>query len=309
MKKVISLIIALAVFATMALGSGTDKAKNTKSIVDTTQSNAVADNGSGASEEATTTTTAASQDIPTIEQTVVYDDKGVVITAKEYTRDDFWNSDGIKFLIENNTEQNITVSTKAVIVNGYMIYDLFVASVAAGKKTNETMTLSTSELNAAGISLVGEVEIYFHIYDSDTWDTIVNPDCVTIRTSKYDSMDTEADDSGNVLYDADGIKIVGKYVNEDSFWGKSIVLYIENNTEKNFTVNVDDLSVNGFTIDEFFSSEVYAGKKAIDEITLMSSDLEENDIKEIEEVSLKFKVTDENYDTILKTDEITFATK
>ena len=291
----------------MALGSGTDTSKNTKSIVDTTKSDA-AGNAADASEEATTTTTEAAPDMPTIEETVVYDDKNIVITAKEYTRDDFWGSDGIKFLIENNTEQNITVGTTAVIVNGYMISDLFVASVAAGKKTNETMTLSTSQLNAAGITIVGEVEIYFHIYDSDSWDKIVDPDCITIRTSKYDSMDTEADDSGNVLYDADGIKIVGKYVDEDSFWGKSIVLYIENNTDKNFTVRVDDLSVNGFTIDEYFSSEVYAGKKAIDEITLMSSDLEENDIKEIKEVSLKFRVTDENYDTILKTDEITFAT-
>lgn len=307
MKKVLSLVLVLTVFAAMALGSGSDTTKNTKAIVDTAKSDATAGNKADASEEATTTTTEAAPAMPTIEEAVVYNDKGIVITAKEYTRDDFWGSDGIKFLVENNTEQNITVGTTAVIVNGYMITDLFVAEVAAGKKTNETMNLSTSQLNAAGITVVGEVEIYFHIYDSDSWDKIVDPDCISIKTSEYDSMDTEADASGNVLYDADGIKIVGKYVNEDSFWGKSIVLYIENNTERNVVIHAEDFSVNGFTMTCYFSSTVYAGKKAIDEITLMSSELEENDIKSVDEVSLKFKIMTEDYDTIAKTDEITFA--
>ena len=312
MKKLISVLLVLSLFGAFALGSGEDKKENTKTIVEnksgeTSKEDKQDSDKTEVSEESTTAET--KKGIPTIEQKVVYDDKGIVITAIEYTRDDFWKSDSIKFLIENNTEKSITVGTNAVIVNGYMVSDLFVAEVAPGKKTNETLDLYTSQLNAAGITTVGEVEVYFHIYDSSSFETMINTDCITIQTSEYENMDVEADTSGNVLYDADGIKIIGKYVDESSFWGKSIVLYIENNTEKNIVVQADDVSINGFTVTSLFSSTVYANRKAYDDITLFSSDLEENGITSVDEVSLKFKITDEKFNKIKTTDEISFTTK
>ena len=58
----------------------------------------------------------------------------------------------------------------------------------------------------------------------------------------------------------------------------------------------------------FFSTTVYDGKKSIDEITLFSSELEENGIEAIEEVELKFHIYDANsYSTITDTDPITFS--
>ena len=82
-------------------------------------------------------------------------------------------------------------------------------------------------------------------------------------------MDQTVDDSGVTLYDTNGIKIVGKYVNESSFWGKAVMLYCENNTDKNVTISADDLSVNGFMVTSLFSKTIYAGKKAYDDITLL----------------------------------------
>ena len=112
------------------------------------------------------------------------------------------------------------------------------------------------------------------------------------------------------LYNEGGIKIVGKTVDENSFWGTAILLYIENNSGKNVGISVEDLSVNGFMLEPLFSADVYDGKKAVNEITLMSSDLEENDIEAIEDVELKFHIYDiETYDTITDTDIITFSAK
>lgn len=312
MKKVLSLILVLTVFAGMALGSGTDKKKEeTKQIVNGESADAKESGTENATPIATEEKAEANKtsSVPTIEQQVVYDADGIVITAVEYTHDDFWNSDGIKFLIENNTQQNITVGVKALIINGFMVTDLFAADVASGTKKNETMNLLSNELDAAGITTVGEIEIYFHIYDSDTWKDIATPDRVVIQTSNYSTMDTEADTSGSVLYDEGGIKIIGKYVDENSFWGKSVVLYIENNTEKNVIVQADNLSINGYSLTSLFSSTVYAERKAFDDITLLSSELEENGITSVDEVTLKFEIMDENFSTIKKTEAITFKTK
>ena len=123
-------------------------------------------------------------------------------------------------------------------------------------------------------------------------------------------MDTTPNDSGQELYNEDGLKIVGKYVDENSFWGKGVLLYIENNSGKDVSVHCDDMSINGFMVTPYFSSTVYDGKKAISEITLMSSELEENNITSIEDVELKFRIMEkDNYSSSKETDIISFSAK
>ncbi len=244
-----------------------------------------------------------------IEEQLLLDSNGVKITAKEYKKDSIWG-DGIKLLIENGSDKDISVGCNALIVNNFMITDLFSASVAAGKKSNETLYLSNSELEQAGISNIAQIEAYFYLYDSNTYDRIYEADKVTIKTSLYNEMDSSANTDGVELYNKNGIKIVGQYVDEDSFWGASALLYIENKSGKNITVSADDVSINGFMITSFFSSTVYNEKMAFDSISFLSSELEDNDIKEIETIELKFKIYDpDTYNTIEETEIVTINTK
>ena len=244
----------------------------------------------------------------TIDEQVLFEQDGLKVTATEYVTDSIWG-DGIKLLLENNGSTDVGVGCNALIVNDYMITDLFSSTVAAGKKANEMLYLSSAGLQAAGIDTVGKIEVYFHTFDPDSFMTIKNMDCVTIQTSGYDTMDTIPNDAGQELYSENGIRIVGKYVDESSFWGAAILLYIENNSGKNAIIQCDDMSINGFMMTPFFSSTVYDGKKAIDEITLMSSELEENGITSVEEVELKFRFVDDNYTSFAESDAITFNAK
>ncbi len=244
----------------------------------------------------------------TIEEQVFVDEDGLKITATKYVTDSFWG-EGVNFLIENDTSSDIGVGCDALIVNDYMITDLFSATVAAGKKTNEVMHLSNSQLRAAGIDNVGQIEVYMHTFDADTYSTIKKFPCFTIKTSAYDNMDITVNDEGKELYNGNGIRIVGKYVDENSFWGAAVLLYIENNSGKNVIIQCDDLSINGFMITPFFSCDVYDGKRALDDITLMSSELEENGITSIDDIELKFHIVDENFTKITDTDAISFSAK
>lgn len=113
-----------------------------------------------------------------------------------------------------------------MIVNDYMISDLFSTSVAAGKKANEIMYISSSQLEAAGISNIGQIEVYFHLYDSDSWDTLFDSEAAVIKTGAYENMDKAVEIEGQELYAQDGIRIVGQYVDDNSFWGMAVLLYI-----------------------------------------------------------------------------------
>lgn len=309
----LSVILCLVVFAAMVLGSGSTSSKDTKKIVTTQATEKETDQGTEKVDAVAEGSTEKEEVEPsskvttTIDEQVLIDQAGIVVTATEYVTDKIWG-DGVKLLLENSTDKDVTVGCDALIVNDYMISDLFVSEIAAGKKANETLYISSQQLNAAGIENVGKIEIYFNVYDSATYDTILDTECVTIQTSEYDNMDTTPDDAGTELYNADGIRIVGKTVDENSFWGTAILLYCENNAGRNVGISVDDMSINGFMMSPFFTTTVYDGKKSIDEITVFSNDLEENGIESIEEVELKFHIYDaDSFSTIADSDPITFS--
>ncbi|MCR4840698.1 MAG: hypothetical protein K5848_04055 [Lachnospiraceae bacterium] len=297
-RRIIAVVLCLMVFAFMSLGSGSSDSKKKDIVSEGKEKTEDSKGGSGKSSKKT---------VPTIEEQVLLDKSGVKITATEYVNDSIWG-EGIKLVIDNSTDKDLMVGCTALIVNDYMISDLFAAEVAAGKSANETMYLSSAELEAAGIESVGKVEIYFHVYDNDSFDDILNNEYAEIQTSEYASMDTTPNDGGTELYNAGGIRIVGKTVDEDSFWGASVLLYMENSSGRNVHISVEDMSVNGIMVDPIFYAEIYDGKKAIDDITLFSSDLEENGIEAIENVELKFKIYDvDTYDDIDETDVISFT--
>jgi len=245
----------------------------------------------------------------TVQEQVLLDHEGIVITAKGYETDLIWG-DKLNILIENNSDKSVGIGCSALIVNNYMISDLFSETVAAEKKVNTSINLYSSELEAAGIENVGQIEIVFSLFDPDSYSTTYTAGTVTVKTSDYETMDTTPNDAGIELYNEGGIRIVGKYVDENSFWGAAVLLYMENNSGKNITVSCEDLSVNGYMVTSFLYTEIYDGKMAIDDITLLSSDLEENGIESVDEVELVFRIIDpDNYQDIRESDPITFSAK
>lgn len=310
-KKCVALVLCFTLFAAMAIGSGSSDSGNKKDVVSSTESGTnPANDSSTADTEAKSNTEndANTASVPTIEEQVLIDTNGIKITAKEYLTDKIWG-DGIKLLIENSSDTDYTVGCDALIVNDYMITDLFSSKVAAGKNANETMYLSSSGLKAAGIESVGKVEMYFHASDAQ-YNMVFKNEYAEIHTSEFDNMDTTPNDAGTELYSADGIRIVGKTVDENSFWGSAILLYIENNSGKSVGINVDDMSINGYMITPYFSTTVYDGKKALEDITIMSNQLEENGIESIDNVELKFHIySSDTYETIADTEPITFSAK
>lgn len=305
-RKWIVILLCLVLFASIATGCDSSESVETKDVV---TSEKIESSGDETTNDVAEEAKAPSDAAVTIEKQVLVNQNDIVITADEYTTDAVWG-DGIKLLIENNSDKNVTVGAKAIIVNNYMITDIFISEVAAGKKSNETMSLSSTSLEAAGIDSVGQVEIYFNVYETASYEDILNTEVVTIQTSEYANMDTTPNDAGMELYNEGGIRIVGKTVDENSFWGSAILLYMENTSGTNAAIECENMSINGFMMSPYFSCNVYDGKKAINEITIMSSELEENGIESIDEVELQFNIYEaDTFETIAVSDPIKFTAK
>lgn len=244
------------------------------------------------------------EDNVTVSETVLYDTDGIKVTATGY--EDGWMGPEIKLLIENNSAQNVLVTSDSVSANGYMMpYAGFYADVAAGKKANDSLSVYSSELKQAGIETIAELQFYIQVSDADTWDSIAKSDLITLNTSAA-GLEQPIDDSGDILYDTNDIKIVCKGLKQDIIWDGTIVFYIENNCGQPITVYAENVSVNGFMQLSGMWSDLRDGTMLVDGMSLLDlDDLEVDSIDDIENIEFNLRIINsDTWDEIDTTDVI-----
>ena len=303
MKKIIVFVLLFAMMLSLAACGGSSdkeiKQPSNNSIEDNVDSSE-----SKQSEQSESSVTAKA----TINETVLVDEEGVKITAKSLETGGLFG-DEIKLLIENDSGKDLTFQCRNASVNGYMVETMMSVDVANGKKANDSLTFMKADLNICEISTIADMEFSFHIFTSDDWETYLDTAQIQLKTSVADTYQYTFDDSGDLIYDDNGVKVVLKGMDSNiSIMGPSLIVYIENNTDKNITVQSQDVSVNGFMINTIFSADVVAGKHAIDTITFMNSELEENDIESIETVEISLIGYDfASYNTLFESDKINLS--
>lgn len=113
-----------------------------------------------------------------------------------------------------------------------------------------------------------------------------------------------------VIWNMNGIKITCLYLDDEALFGTVIKFEIENNTDANIRVRIDSVTVDGYTLSLYgWNCAITANRKAVEELTLLSSELEDCAITDISTVELDFVVVDTNtYTTIqeLPTIRVTF---
>ena len=318
-KRLMSLTICFLLLSGSVIGCGSsgtaDKAessapskveavKEKESEVSTTEAAETTAEETTVEESTEEETTAKSEDV-NIEEQVIYDDNGILVKATGI-EDSTFGTD-LTLYIENNSDKDITIQSRDTNINGFMVEALMSTDVAAGKKSNSSLTFESNSLKKCGINQIAHIETKLYIIEADTWAEIDTSDVITIDTSVAEGFEQPVDDSGDILVDENGIKIINKGLSKDSsFLGPEILLYIENDYDSDIVVQVRDVSVNGFMVDAMMSEEVLIGKKSFSAVTFLSSDLEKNGIKDIEEVELYFTIINNNtYETIYDSDIFT----
>lgn len=238
----------------------------------------------------------------TVEPATILDEEGVKIELKELDADGLFGAE-LKVLIENTTDKDLTVQCRNSSVNGYMVETMFSADVAAGKKTNDSITLYSSDLELSGIETIADIELSFHIFTTEDWETYHDSQIIQIKTSAAEGFVYTYDHPGTEVYNGNGVQIVVKGLSEDSVLGPELLVYIYNTGDKTVLIQTRDTSINGFMVDPIFSEEVLPGKHAVAGVTFMDSDLEENDITKIQELETVFEIINAtNWNSIAQTD-------
>lgn len=299
MKKLIAILLAMMlVFSTAACGASEEVPENTSADPVATEPQETQDNRE---EEDPTEPEEPEVELPefstnaTIEETVLYDENDVRITATELTYNSYAAELGV--VIENNSDKDLSFIANSVgyscnSVNGYMIPDGYLnCDVAPGKKANDQITLSLDQLMLYGIYEIADLEVGFDISDDDYNHVYTGP--CKILTSAADGYDYETDHysqniasevcqqsyeysvsyfSTDVTYESNGLCVASQclMVNQDD--ENILLLEVVNNSEKMASVTTTDIAINGLVVctSTWSQDTVNPGKTCIVDVNLSS---------------------------------------
>ena len=245
----------------------------------------------------------------TIEETKVFDDQGIIAVAKSLGKyESEWFSCDLALVLEvtNNTEKAVSISVRDFFVNGCLFDSSYGIEVQPGKTDSVPAMLDETAMNDFGITTVADLEFSIEVQDAESYQTIIESDPISIKTSAYEGFEYKFDESGTVFYDADGVKIIAKNeLIDNEYLGPYINLYVINQTDKNIDVRVVEGAVNGEKMDVSVGSYTPAGKRSINILSIDS----ENRPEKIESFTLSFSIYDwDTGDVIVeKTDSVTIT--
>lgn len=98
-----------------------------------------------------------------------------------------------------------------------------------------------------------------------------------------------------VLFDQDGIRITATGLSTDSLFGPELNLLVENDSAQNIVVQPNFCMVNGYMMTDLLYSDLAPHSHAVDTLTLLGSELEDNHIDTITDAELSLQITDADY--------------
>ncbi len=271
-----------------------------------------------------------------IEETVLYDENDIKITATDLDYTDY--SAKLNLMIENDSEEDLSFVTGSIgysccSINGYMIDDGYLnVDIAAGKKSNETISFGTETLLLYGITEIADIQIGFQITDKDYDDSYVEP--VQIKTSAADTYDYETDTyhesitsgvwemaSGGTLdyyaqeelYEEDGVRIESEAVMTNADGEQIVLLELLNGSDRIVNGCAGDIAINGLIVQgyDYSHDTVIPGTRRVMAISVSDlideACLEAFGISEIGQFSCTFTLKDNENESVTKPQEISIT--
>lgn len=233
----------------------------------------------------------ATDSVTTIQQTVLYEENGIRITAVELTEGVL----GPKVVtqIANTTEKDITVTIGEVSANRYMLpLSGLRCNVAAGETVTDGINLLTEDLEQAGIELLAILEFRVHLTEAATGAAIADSEVLRLTTSRWIYFQP-TDDEGEILFKDEKIRIISKGLKEDNAWDGTLVFFMENKSKKDIYIFAENLEVNGEKVEAGLWSTLRSGTNLVDGMALLNlKELKLTDIRQIHSIVFDIRIAD-----------------
>ncbi len=227
------------------------------------------------------------------QETVLVDNEDVLFKITAIENDPIWGYT-LKAQIENKTDKNLMFALNDVSVNGYMCDPFFAATVTAGMKANKNISFSKDAFKEIGIQNVTDICMTLRVYDSQNIadGEIVDEEFVIYPMGKDAAKEypRQPQEEDIVLFDNENCTMIITGFEPDSIWGYSANVYLVNKTDDTLMFSVGDAAINGFMCNPYFAVTVAPGKQCITAISWSKDTLKDNNITEVETITLPIRV-------------------
>lgn len=124
------------------------------------------------------------------------------------------------------------------------------------------------------------------------------------ETDKEANKDINEEIEQKIIFDADGLRVTVLGLSDSSL-GTELKLLVENDTDKDYTVQARDVSINDMMLHPIMSIDVAAGKNANDSMDIPEWELEKEKINSIENIEFRLHIIEsENFENAIESDLI-----
>ena len=208
-------------------------------------------------------------------------------------------------LCVNKTDRTLMFTWNTVSVCGYLYDPLWSQEVAPGETVTGTVYIDTFQLEQYGITSLDELQFTLYIFDTQDFmaEPIVNesftvyPTGLDAASMVYPRRNAVAGEQ--IVIAESGLDfIIESFQDDGTFY--TLRCYVGNGTDTALMYAWEDVTVNGAAIDPMWALEIPSGKQAYSDILFFRSDLAENEITDVEQISFRLNITDpETGDTVL----------
>lgn len=222
-----------------------------------------------------------------MEEQIVLEQDGIIVKAVSWDPDNA----ALEISAENTKDEDCIIQFTNTSVNNYMMDPIFSLNVASHSQASGTADFVPGFLEECGIQNVAQIETKLLLLDALSFETQYTSDLLTISTGGSLEQQTY-DDSGEVIYDQSGLKLVSKGIQENPVFGKQWKLYIANDTGEDLTIEGTAAAVNDISMNVLLSSSVPSGKKSIGSMTFFQENLDNNQIQDVVSLRTNLQILD-----------------
>lgn len=188
--------------------------------------------------------------------------------------------------IENSSDQDLAITTKAVSVNGMMLEGSYLyCNVESGETESCTLWSDEEELARLGIQNIETVSMVLEITESDTYDLIATTELLTFGPGLQSEIPRQ---NGLDIYDDHGLKLYYQDMGVTEYGDRYIQFYGENTSGSELLLIREAILINGLDVDLGMFQIFYPDTAAVFRVYLYDFQMEEfgdwelEDLKEME---------------------------
>ena len=222
----------------------------------------------------------------TIEETVMWDNDDIKITALSLTSDQYYHI--LNLQIENKTGRDLYVMASRTAVNSFVVEPTMSVNVSANSTVDGELKIRRKYVDA---DVIADIETRFSYKSSDN-SVNSKTERVKLESSAAASFDYSYDESGTLLYAANGIKIICQGFNDEG----NPIIYLSSTGELSEGCCVEDCEVyiNGKATNSDYCEWVFTNTRNLSELELSDEDRDGNKLGEVESLMVSFKINKEN---------------